>query len=50
MRSVQLSGALNDVNSSDTPQKVVPKAREQPAGDAISRTFPPHSVTILRFE
>ena len=50
MHSVQLSGDLTDVNSSDQPQKLVPQRREQPAADPTSHTFPPRSVTILRFE
>ena len=46
----ELSGPLDGVNSSDDPQKLAPKASAQPAGNPLDHTFPPRSVTILRFE
>jgi alpha-L-arabinofuranosidase len=47
--AIVMGGQPRDVNTIDQPTKVAPK--EEPltnAGESFTRTFPPHSLTVLR--
>jgi alpha-L-arabinofuranosidase len=47
----ELSGPLEAVNKATQPQAIVPKQSAWPLGkDNGSYSFPPHSVTVMRFE
>jgi alpha-L-arabinofuranosidase len=50
---VELAGRLEDVNTPEAPQRIVPQARTWPhrlKEGKLTYTFPAHSFTILRLE
>lgn len=48
--AIVLSGAPRDVNTIEQPTKVAPKPEKlSNASASFARTFPPHSLTLLRF-
>jgi hypothetical protein len=49
----ELSGALDAVNTAESPKHIVPSESEWPMhleGGKVQRDFPAHSFTIIRFE
>jgi alpha-L-arabinofuranosidase len=50
---IQLSGALNETNTPDKPERIVPAERPWVHGlsqGAATYTFPPHSFTMILFD
>lgn len=53
VRITQITGEIDDVNTPDDPEKIVPWERDWRyaiKNGEITYTFPPHSFTVLRFE
>jgi hypothetical protein len=53
VRILELGGRLDDDNTSDQPQRIVPKKRDRPHGlrdGRMQHLFPAYSFTILRLE